>query len=158
MIENYEYDPEFFRIRWICRTSVESQVTSLRGNGFTCTEMGHCLSKNDFLESLRVSLNLPCEKNLLTSWDSASDFFWEAMMSQSSSKVAIFWDGVDLLIDSKLHLLTKCLEFLVSAAEVVERQALTSDCHPVLVHIYLVGTGRNFPTFDSMEVNSKSVS
>lgn len=158
MTDKHDYDPEFFRVRWISRTSVDTHMRTLQGEGFSCVEMRHCLSKNEFLESLRASLNLPCEENSLTSWDSASDFFWEAMMSQASSKVAIFWDGVDLLIDSGLPLLTKCLEFLSSVAEIVERQELTSDCHPVLVHIYLVGNGRNFPTISSMEVKPQTIS
>lgn len=113
------------------------------------------MSKSEFLESLRSTLHLPCGENLLTSWDSAADYFWEAMMDQTSSKVAFFWDSVDLLVDSKLAILTKCLEFLVSVSEVVERQELSSDCHPVLVQIYLVGNGDNFPPIASNETMTR---
>jgi hypothetical protein len=155
MSEAYEYDSESFRIRWISTTSVHLQKRNLQNEGYVCFDLGPCMTKNEFLESLRCSLALPCSESSLTSWDSAADFFWQAMMEQPGTKVAIIWDSVDLLVDSKLALLTKCLEFLVSVAEVVERPEFSSDCHPVLVQIYLVGEGSNFPSITSKEASTQ---
>jgi RNAse (barnase) inhibitor barstar len=142
-----KHDIGTFRVVCLASTSGDILRADLDTAGFACyfLDSSSIIDKESFFEQLSHGCELSIDSSKrLTSWDAASDLLWQKLMEQSKDKVAIIWRDAHLMLDGRLQLLLDCLEFLLGVAEMVERQEVTPDSHPVFLRVILIGEGTNY--------------
>lgn len=98
--------------------------------------------KGLFLDALGKAFNFPTK---ITNWDAASDLVWEKLIESTANQAALIFRNSQTLLNNNLQLFLDVLEFLFGVAEIIEREKKSSDTHPVLLRIILLGDGPNFP-------------
>jgi hypothetical protein len=75
-------------------------------------------------------------------WDALADSLGGGLAGQPEERAAILWLDADRMLNGNLSLLTEAVEVIVG-----EAQNLLSPPHPVILRVFLLGDGINFPPF-----------
>lgn len=76
-------------------------------------------------------------------WDGLADDLWEGLSNQPSDRVAILWLAADRMLETNLPLLVQTIECVCGIAEELARPV--EGGHAVLLRVFLLGEGPNFP-------------
>jgi hypothetical protein len=82
----------------------------------------------------------PPEPSLNLVWDAFTDKLGGGLAAQPDERVAILWLDAHKMLEGNMQLLVEAVECLSGEAE-----NLVRPDHPIVLRVYLIGKGDNFP-------------
>jgi hypothetical protein len=138
-----------FRAVCVSSSSFTIVQASLEAMGFRTyiLESQHVHDKETFIQALATCFDF--EYSGRPVWDAASDLMWQSLIAQPNNRAAVLWKDCGSMIENDLQLFLDGFELLCMLGHSIERQELTSDCHPILLRIVVFGEGKSFVRWDA---------
>ena len=120
--------------------------SELENQGFRVYEIEGSSISNEasflkiFSTAVPFAVYSPGDSGPVLNWDAFCDCLWGGLKGQPDERVALLWLSADKLLAGHLTLLVEAVECISG-----EAQNLLGPDHPIVLQVYLVGDGANFP-------------
>jgi hypothetical protein len=118
----------------------------LAENGFRIFELDGASIGDKISLFVKAGEHLPHENGLIArnSWDALIDTLWGGLAELNAERVAFIWTHAEKMLEHSLTdmlIANDCFQHLASEVATTEH----GFPHPMLLKIFLVGVGENFP-------------